>query len=228
MGEHVLEVFAESETVLGGAELEPPCTSGRSSRRSTRCRRRPRSSARPGPSDLSSTDLRVHRHRQPDAGVPAHVRVPGHQRRPRCRTRTTGSPASARSTCSTSYTLRGPAAVGVGTSSRSTCARSTSPIRSSRTRSSRASRATPIRRPHRSHVDAGARHARAVDDDLRRAGERRRRRLSSRSRSSSSASTTRRRRSSSSSSASSSSRRWTSGRRRSTGSRARRRSPPEA
>ena len=80
----------------------PRCTSGRSSSRSTPCRPRRRIERAPGAGRPELDDLRVLRHRRPDAGVPAHLRVPGHRPGRRRRTRTTGSSASARSTCSTS------------------------------------------------------------------------------------------------------------------------------
>ena len=226
MGEHVLEVYAESETVFGGAELEavvyewevvetldtvPPETSIERA---------------PGPADLSST---IFEFTGTDDLTPAFLltfecqvtngtALPNENEWVAC-----FSPFNLLDV----YTYARAAAVGVRPAH---VLRARGRPRRSGVPEPAAARLRGQPRPDAGivHLDAGARHARALRDDLRRAGERRRRRRARACRSSSSASTTRRRRSSSTSSASSSWRRWTSGRRRSTGSPASRRSPPEA
>ena len=55
--------------------------------------------ARPGRGRPELDGLRVQRHRRPDAGVPAHVRVPGHERHRARRTATSGS------TCTSPFNL---------------------------------------------------------------------------------------------------------------------------
>ena len=80
VGDHMLEVFAESELMGSAAELEPAVYEWEvvESDRHDAAGDLPRARARPGRPELD--DLRVLRHRRPDAAVPAHLRVPGHGR----------------------------------------------------------------------------------------------------------------------------------------------------
>ena len=95
---------------------------------------------RAGQRARSSTHVRVHRHRRPDAARAAHRSSAAST----ARTSSTGRSASARSTCSTSTRTRTRRWRPASTPSR--CARSTWPSRRSRTRTTRTSRATSTRR----------------------------------------------------------------------------------